>query len=472
MLFNSNFFVHIFIPILLIVYFLVFSYTKYPVKFGNSVLLFFSLLFYLCTGGKSIVILLTVIIFNYFMGILISREYKIKKLCLGIGVSGNIGVLLFFKYIGFLYDNVVSVLRLFSVDLDAKLVEVILPVGISFYIFQAISYLIDVYKKDVGVQYNFFEFTLYISFFPQLIAGPIVRYKTISNEIESREIQLTDVYEGACRFIYGLGKKVLIADIIGTSVDAIWGLPKENLSTGLAWSAAFLYTLQIYFDFSGYSDMAIGVGRIFGFHFNENFIHPYTAQNMRDFWKKWHISLSSFLREYIYIPLGGNRKGAARTYLNLLIIFFICGLWHGAAWNFVVWGIYHGMFLVIERVLKNKIGFAMKGVSGRIATFFLVMIGWLFFRAPTVSDAFSFIGIMFGKESLEGFQYYSFGYYIYPKIVCIALFAFVSSFFPFEKLRNWFYESRIKGVGAIVILLISMAFIADASFTPFIYFQF
>lgn len=348
--------------------------------------------------------------------------------------------------------------------------NIILPVGISFYIFQALSYVVDVYRKDVRAQKNLFSFALYISMFPQLVAGPIVRYSSVDKEISARVCTFEDVYHGICRFIFGLGKKVIIADILGQAVDSVWALPDSNLSTPLAWAGAVLYTLQIYFDFSGYSDMAIGIGRIIGFHFPENFVKPYTAENLTDFWRRWHVSLSTFLRDYLYIPLGGNRKGAVRTYINLLVVFTICGLWHGAAWNFVVWGIYHGLFRMLEYFLKDKFHFCCSGIVGRVFTLFVVCLGWVFFRAESVTRAFGYLGVMFGGEKLAGLQFYQFGYYVPVKVWVIALLA--TGLAVFRLPGKFRINDCAKGIAAVIVLLISMAYMSDASFTPFIYFQF
>lgn len=472
MLFSSNFFLYLFLPVLLIVYYFVFFFTETPVEFGNIIILEFSIIFYLCTGGRGIFVLLFVILFNFICALILDRVNKYKTIILAIGVMGNLGVLAYYKYSGFIYQNYIRIANIFSDHVSETVIDVLLPVGISFFTFQAMSYMIDVYREEVSVQKDFCKFALYIVLFPQLIAGPIVRYKTICNEINKRTIGIEDIYEGSCRFILGLGKKVLIADTLGSAVDAIWGLQLSNLTSALAWSAAFLYTLQIYYDFSGYSDMAIGLGRMFGFHIEENFVQPYISCNLTEFWRRWHISLSSFLKDYLYIPLGGNRGGTTRTYRNLLIVFIVCGLWHGAGWSFVVWGIYHGMFLIIERVLKHKYQFQMTGWFGRIVTFFVVMIGWIPFRSVSLTASFEFLKIMFGNEVLQGYQYYSYGYYVYAKIVVIALVAFIVAFVPLKKLRDRVAKSSWKGIGAVAILLLSMLYLSEASFTPFIYFQF
>lgn len=397
------------------------------------------------------------------------EKYR-KKILLIVTVGGDILLFLYFKYAIFIYENVLGLLRLFSQSFQTVTLNIILPVGISFYIFQALSYVVDVYRKDVRAQKNLFSFALYISMFPQLVAGPIVRYSSVDKEISARVCTFEDVYHGICRFIFGLGKKVIIADILGQAVDSVWALPDSNLSTPLAWAGAVLYTLQIYFDFSGYSDMAIGIGRIIGFHFPENFVKPYTAENLTDFWRRWHVSLSTFLRDYLYIPLGGNRKGAVRTYINLLVVFTICGLWHGAAWNFVVWGIYHGLFRMLEYFLKDKFHFCCSGIVGRVFTLFVVCLGWVFFRAESVTRAFGYLGVMFGGEKLAGLQFYQFGYYVPVKVWVIALLA--TGLAVFRLPGKFRINDCAKGIAAVIVLLISMAYMSDASFTPFIYFQF
>lgn len=468
MVFSSNFFIYVFFPLFLLFYFAAVKMFPKSTKAANAVILLFSMIFYFFTGGISILLLIATIVWNYGFALAIEK-YK-RKILLLIAVGGDILLFLYFKYAIFLYENMLSVLHLFSESFQTVTLNIILPVGISFYIFQALSYVVDVYREDVRAQRNFFSFALYISMFPQLVAGPIVRYSSIGREIGMRTCTFEDVYHGICRFIFGLGKKVIVADVLGQAVDSIWALPDNNLSTPLAWAGAVLYTLQIYYDFSGYSDMAIGIGRIIGFHFPENFVKPYTAENITDFWRRWHISLSTFLRDYLYIPLGGNRKGVARTYINLFVVFMLCGLWHGAAWNFVVWGIYHGLFRMLEYFLKDKCHFCCSGIVGRILTLFIVCLGWVFFRAETVAQAFSFLGVMFGGEKLTGLQFYQFGYYVPAKVWVIALLGIGLA--VFRTPRKLQINDCIKGIAAVVILLISMAYMSDASFSPFIYFQF
>lgn len=479
MLFNSNFFLYAFLPALLICYYLCNKLVvREKIHVLNGILLVFSVVFYICTGGMFIFLLLAVIFLNYSLGLLIDALKKrqlenITKIALIGAISSNIGLLLYYKYAGFLAENYVNLIRIFDKSYVGPVIEVALPVGISFFIFQAMSYVIDVYTDAVPVQKNIFRFALYIVLFPQLIAGPIVRYKTVCDEILDRKITTTDAFEGGCRFVLGLGKKVLIADVLGEAVDSVYALPSNQLTTILAWGAAFLYTLQIYYDFSGYSDMAIGLGRLFGFHFDENFVQPYTAENVNDFWKRWHISLSSFLKDYLYIPLGGNRNGARRTYINLILVFLVCGLWHGASWTFVIWGVYHGIFQIIERVLRNKYKFQMKSWWGRVISFIIVMMGWILFRAESLSKALEIYRALLGKISISGFQYYSTSFYFTPRIIIIGMLAFVLAFMPFKKVRAWILEhDKMRSVLAICVLIMSMAYMSDASFTPFIYFQF
>lgn len=475
MIFNSNFFIYIFLPALLILFYLSVYVTRGQ-KFGNYIILLFSLLFYICTGGWCTLILLGVVILNYMFGIVmessICERKNNRKIVMILAVVCDIGILGYFKYASFVYENFAYIAKIINSEYVTRTIDVVLPVGISFFTFQALSYVIDVYRGEVIAQRNIFKFALYLTLFPQLVAGPIVRYSTVCEEIEERRITIEGIYDGLFRFVFGLGKKVLIADCLGTAVDKIWNLSLLELTTPLAWSAAFLYTLQIYFDFSGYSDMAIGLGRMLGFHFQENFERPYTSSNINEFWKRWHISLSSFLKDYLYIPLGGNRKGAAITYRNLVIVFLVCGLWHGAAWNFIIWGVYHGIFQVIERLLRQKCNFQIKGILGRIVTFFIVMMGWVLFRATSLKNAFDFYGVMFGRVQISDWQYYTYNYYIYFKIIVVGIFAFVVSFFPLTRTREILSNTVVKGIGIIFILILSMAYMSDASFTPFIYFQF
>lgn len=490
MLFNSNLFLYLFFPALLAIYFgttLVYrkcmacgseNLTKDRADIaanhaGNWILLIFSLLFYACTGLRFLGLLILMVLVNYGIGLSMdTSDGRRRRIILILGAAANLGCLFVFKYLIFTLDNFFVLLNRLGNGGFKNTLSIMLPVGISFYLFQSLSYIIDVYRGKVEIQRSFFKLLLYVSFFPQLIAGPIVRYSTVQQEIDHRRLKFDDIYYGMCRFCFGLGKKVLIADFLGKTVDEIFALHYATFTTPLAWAGAMLYTLQIYYDFSGYSDMAIGMGRIFGFHFDENFILPYSSKNVTEFWRRWHISLSSFLRDYLYIPLGGSRRGAVRTYRNLLIVFLLCGLWHGAAWTFIFWGAYHGAFLIFERVMRDRFHFQLKGIVGNAVTLLIVMAGWVFFRSNTLSDAVGYLSVMAGFDRLSGIQYFRFNYYVYGKVVAVAVFAAAAAILPFAKLRERLRGTVWQGVAAVGILFISMAFMSNASFTPFIYFQF
>lgn len=330
---------------------------------------------------------------NWLFGLLIdrSRDNPVKnKLVLALGITLNLLPLLFFKYGNFVVNNLNTLLTQINFSI-IEIDQIHLPIGISFFTFQAISYIVDVYRKTTDVQRRPVNLALYISLFPQLIAGPIVRYHDVAKQIVQRTVSLNDFQYGLYRFVTGLGKKVLIANNIGAVADHIFSLPPETLPAGLLWLGMLTYTLQIYYDFSAYSDMAIGLGRMFGFHFLENFNYPYCSSSIQDFWRRWHISLSSWFRDYLYIPLGGNRKGTTRMYFNLITVFFLCGLWHGASWTFVIWGLYHGLFLVLERGFLGKLIKTLPLIIRHTYALLVVMIGWVFFRAETLEQAVHYI---------------------------------------------------------------------------------
>ena len=355
-------------------------------KVKNGLLLAASLLFYAYGEPVYVLLMLESALINYIFACLLSVHRK--KWILSLAVIVNLGLLGVFKYTGFLLTNLNALL-----GLSLTVPQIALPIGISFFTFQALSYVIDVYRDDVAVQKNYGKLLLYISFFPQLIAGPIVRYKDIAREIDERTVDARQIAFGLRRFIAGLGKKVLIANAMGAAADYIFNHGAANLNILGAWIGAVAYLMQIYYDFSAYSDMAIGLGKMFGFHFKENFNHPYIASTVQEFWRRWHISLSSFFRDYVYIPLGGNRKGKLRTVLNRIIVFFLTGLWHGANWTFVIWGLFHGFFLLLEEfvpVIKK-----LPKVLRHIYTLLAVTIGFVIFRADTMGEAALFIARMF-----------------------------------------------------------------------------
>lgn len=383
MIFSSLVFLCIFLPVTYILYMFLPS-----LRLKNGLLIVVSLMFY--AYGEPVYVLLMIFsaFLNFLCARLIAGRKEHKKMFLAAGLAVNLGILGIFKYAAFFVRTCNS---LFGVDMPEPALS--LPIGISFFTFQALSYVIDVYRENVAVQRSFFKVLLYISFFPQLIAGPIVKYRDISEEIDNRTQSPEQSAEGMRRFICGLSKKVLIANTMGSVADHVFAAELSQVNILAAWLGAIAYLLQIYYDFSGYSDMAIGLGRMFGFHFRENFMYPYGASSVREFWRRWHISLSTWFKEYLYIPLGGNRKGRARTCLNKIIVFFFTGLWHGADWTFVLWGLYHGMFLLFEEYvpLVKK----MPKFLAHIYTLLVVCAGFVMFRADTVSQGFYFIRQMF-----------------------------------------------------------------------------
>ena len=342
MLFSSMTFIYVFMPILCVIYFVL------PKKLNNTVLLIASLTFYAWGEPRFLLVMLFTILINYVVGILIenssNRSSFQNKFVLTVGILLNLSILGYFKYFNFIVENIGYV---FKVNFD--LVKVVLPLGISFYTFQSLSYLVDIYRGEAKAQKNIFKLALFITLFPQLIAGPIVKYQEICDQLDNRKVYFDDLIYGVKRFIIGLSKKMLIANTCGEIADKIFIQNPENFSTSVAWLGAISYTLQIYFDFSGYSDMAIGLGHIFGFKFKENFNYPYISKTITEFWRRWHISLSTWFKQYLYIPLGGNRISLKRTYVNLFIVFLATGVWHGASWNFVVWGLWNAFFIIIER---------------------------------------------------------------------------------------------------------------------------
>ncbi len=382
MVFSSLVFLCIFLPTVFLIYTIVPS-----LKFRNGLLIIASLAFY--AYGEPVYVLLMIFssLINYVCARLVTSKTK-GKAVLAAAVVINLGILAVFKYSGFFVESLNNL-----TGMSIPVPQIALPIGISFFTFQALSYVIDVYRKTVEPQKNYFYVLLYITFFPQLIAGPIVKYRDISEQITSRQQSVEKIAEGLRRFICGLAKKVLIANTMGQTADVIFSAGEGYLSILTAWIGALAYLFQIYYDFSGYSDMAIGLGKMFGFDFKENFNYPYGAVSVRDFWRKWHISLSTWFKEYLYIPLGGNRKGRLRTVVNRLIVFFCTGLWHGASWTFVIWGIYHGLFLLLEEFVP-VLGRLPKVVN-HIYTLLAVTVGFVIFRADTITQGFEFIGNMF-----------------------------------------------------------------------------
>ena len=467
MVFSSLVFLWLFLPVVFALYFTA------KEQYRNVILLIASLFFYAWGEPVYVLVMILSIIVNCFCGLKIgaAEEHK-RKRALFWGVFVNLALLGVFKYTGFFTENVNAI---FGLQVEVK--HLPLPIGISFYTFQSISYLVDIYRRVCEPQRNIIKMGLFISFFPQLIAGPILKYYDIASQIDKRQVTLPLFNEGAVRFLQGLAKKVIIANIMAKTADEIFALGLNDLSTPAAWIGIIAYTFQIYFDFSGYSDMAIGLGKMFGFHIHENFNYPYTATSIKDFWRRWHISLSTWFKEYLYIPLGGNREGTLKTYRNLMIVFFLTGLWHGASWNFVVWGLFHGTFLVLERIfpIEKMLHFRL---LKSIYALLVVMVGWVFFRAETLGAACDYLKRMFVPYNME-----SYSKYLSNEFVYVAILAFVCCGFGAMLYRKIFAAMKRDGWGDVLIKALNPAFcaviayfsvllLASNTYNPFIYFRF
>lgn len=462
MVFTSISFIYYFLPLLLIFYFVV------PKKFRNIILLMFSVLFYFYGEPKYILLMLIEVLISYVVGLLIDK-YKSKNILI-IGIF--IHVLLFgiFKYFNFV---IINVNNLFHSNLN--LLNVVLPIGISFYTFQIISYEIDVYNKKVNVQNNILKYFLYVFLFPQLIAGPIVRYQDVNNEIDNRNVTFEMFANGLRRFIIGLSKKVIIANNLGELCNIYLNLGDKSVL--FTWIFAISYMLQIYFDFSGYSDIAIGLGKMLGFNFPENFNYPYMAKSITDFWRRWHMTLSSWFRDYVYIPLGGNKKGVLKQIRNILIVWSLTGLWHGASWNFIVWGLYFGILLILEKfILKKYFSNVPKFIKG-IYTLFLVMISFVIFQGDSLSSAFNIIKGLFGLNG-ELFitnvtLYYLKGYVLFIVLGVIGSTNYVKNLVI--KISNGKGKKIInilEPIYLLILLIIVTMYLIDSSYNPFLYFRF
>jgi len=472
MVFSSIFFLTYFLPTFLLVY----HFT--PRESKNLVALLASILFYAWGAPEFLGIALGSILIDFYIVKAIYRgSSKIKKQLLWLSIIINVGLLLYYKYFNFFIETTNQILTNFGIE-SIGWTSIVLPIGISFYTFQKLSYTIDVYRQVRSPLKKLIDYALYILLFPQLIAGPIVRFQEIASQFTDRDINnYTDKLYGFYRFSIGLGKKVLIANVLGEQADQIFDLEPVNLNSSLAWIGILCYTFQIYFDFSGYSDMAIGLGRLMGFHFPENFNSPYISQSISEFWRRWHITLSSWMRDYLYIPLGGNQvKSKLRLFLNLWIVFLISGLWHGAAWTFILWGAFHGLFLIADRLFLNQLTQYI-GKAGRVfLTFIIVMTGWVLFRADTLSQAIDFAKTM-----------YSFNFAPIPNFasleLLITLFIGITlSFLLIVPSLNSFYSKFSNGTSTInslskffiscILFAFSIAAISGSDFNPFIYFRF
>lgn len=476
MVFSSVIFLCLFLPIVLGGYYLL---PKREAK--NLWLIAASLLFYAFSGLWYVLLLLFSVFCNYLAGLFVSG----RKGVLYVAVAVNLGVLGVFKYLIFL---VRTVDQLPGVAIAVP--SIVLPVGISFFTFQGLSYVIDVYRNERLKSTRFRDVLLYIALFPQLVAGPIVRYEDVADEIKGRRHTLEQLANGLRRFIIGLSKKLLIADVCGSVVTLIYSAERSVLDSRTAWLAAVCYLIQIYFDFSGYSDMAIGLGLCFGFHFKENFNYPYISASIQEFWRRWHISLSTWFREYLYIPLGGNRKGKAKTYRNKLMVFFCTGLWHGANWTFIIWGLWHGFFIVAEDAAKKLFGLGKHGKNRRnpvetvlkhLYTLLVVLIGFVIFRADNMGQAFSMIGAMFSGIRVSAQTGLLLAQCLTPLTMFALLFGLVGStpVLPMvcrkaeQQTGSVYVCLRVLSyVGALVLLLVDILHLSAASYVPFIYFQF
>ena len=470
MVFSSPVFVFLFLP-------LVYAADKLlPLRAKNYVLILASLVFYAWGEPVFILLMMISVTANYVLALLIEKNRQQKKAMrawLAVCVIVNLGMLFVFKYANFFVANVNVLLGTSIPGPDIRL-----PIGISFYTFQAMSYVIDVYRDVSKAQKNYANVLLYISFFPQLIAGPIVKYHDIALQIQSRTETAEKTVAGLKRFTVGLAKKLLIANAMGAVADKAFALPLGDVGIGVAWLGALTYSLQIYFDFSGYSDMAIGLAKLFGFDLKENFLYPYTAGSIKQFWRKWHISLSTWFKEYLYIPLGGNRRGTARTVFNLVFVFFCTGLWHGAEWTFVVWGLFHGLFLMLERVGVIKPDrFKPKWLSS-VYTLLVVVTAFTIFRAETLSQGFGYIARMFSGFTASEASLRFLSETLTPVVIAFGVLGIVGSTplpkIIYERIRS--RTSRLAEYGAMIATLALLAVCALAlssqTYNPFIYFRF
>lgn len=466
MVFSSTIFLCVYLPLVLLGYYIC------PKKGRNLFLLIVSLVFYAWGEPKYVFLMIFSILVNYIFGRLMDKNrgrQKRMKLLLVLSVVIDLGLLSVFKYTDFVITNINAI---FGSSFD--LLNIALPIGISFYTFQAMSYTIDVYRDDVRVQKNLIDFGMYITMFPQLIAGPIVRYADVQDQLAERSVTTADFSEGVMRFVVGLGKKVLLANQMGAVWSDIYALGGD-VSALMAWTGAIAYTFQIYFDFSGYSDMAIGLGRMFGFKFPENFRYPYQSVSITDFWRRWHITLSTWFKEYLYIPLGGNRRGLARQALNLLIVWSLTGFWHGAGWNFVMWGLYYFVILFIEKLFLLKALDKLPKFFRHVYALVLIIIGWVIFASDDVSVLLPYLGSMFGANgAIGGMDVYT----LLTKAVLLIICCIASTELP-KKLflsaagaMNEKAAFTLKSVLMIALLALSMILLIGDSYNPFLYFRF
>ncbi len=467
MVFSSLTFIFLYLPIVLLLYYIA------PWKAKNFILLITGLIFYAWGEPYYVIIMIISTLIDYTAGLLINKfndKPKIRRIFLILSVVMNLSLLFTFKYSSFIITNINSIfgLKLFNPNLP-------LPIGISFYTFQSMSYTIDLYLGNIKVQKNFTKFAAYVTMFPQIVAGPIVRYEDVERELEDRQINITLIGEGVGHFVKGLAKKVLIANNIGMLWTTVKAMEITSLSTLTAWIGILAFTFQIYFDFSGYSDMAIGLGKMLGFHFPQNFDYPYTSRSISEFWRRWHITLGSWFRSYVYIPLGGNREGTAKTLRNLLIVWALTGLWHGASWNFIIWGLYFGIIIILERLFLRSILEKIPAAISTAYSFILVVFGWVLFETNTLADAGRYIKAMFGAYG--GFIDTNARYLLTTNIVMFAI-CIILSTRVLEQVGEYIatklpvlYQYSAP-VLEVILMIICTAYLVDSTYNPFLYFRF
>jgi alginate O-acetyltransferase complex protein AlgI len=474
MVFSNLFFLFVFLPIVLVLYFVL------KREWRNYWLLLVSLFFYAWGEPKYVVLMMLSIMLNYVFGLLVEKytgQRKLKLFLLWMAIVGNLGILGFYKYANFFVNQFNIIFRT-----DFEIEAIPLPIGISFYTFQALSYVVDVYRKDAKVQRNFFDLALYVSLFPQLVAGPIVRYNTVAEEIKTRIITRDGFADGVKRFILGLAKKVILANPLGQIADGIFNGNPGDMSVTTVWVGIIAYTLQIYFDFSGYSDMAIGLGKMFGFNFLENFNYPYISRSISEFWRRWHISLSSWFRDYVYIPLGGNRVSKVKFYRNLLIVWTITGFWHGASLTFLSWGLYYGVIISLERLGLGKVLEKTWRPIQHLYVILIVMIGWVFFRADSFSYSFSYIKVMFGLSTNQWFDgsdyirlHDNWIILLLAVILSLPVFPFIKKKMETIRMESGFIalssELALTGYYFLLLLVVTILLV-NSTYNPFIYFRF
>lgn len=458
MVFSSVLFLFYFLPAVILLYFLV------PRKAKNFILFAVSLFFYGWGEPVYISIMLFSTFFDYYNGLMIEKydhDEKKRRFFLILSVVGNLLILGFFKYTDMVMGTFNNIF-----GMEVPLLNIALPIGISFYTFQTMSYSIDVYRREAKAQRNVIDFGCYVTMFPQLIAGPIVRYQSIAEELNDRKETFDGFYEGICKFVCGLSKKVLLANNIGFLWDTIKGLPQSEMSAALSWLGITAFAFQIYFDFSGYSDMAIGLGKMFGFSFPENFNYPYISKSITEFWRRWHISLGTWFREYLYIPLGGNRVSIPKHIINLIIVWFLTGLWHGASYNFIVWGLYYGILLIIEKFVLKKWLEKMPNFISHIYTLFFVLIGWVFFAFDSLSECVNYLKTMFGIDTVLINQTFLYNMLSYLPMIIILIIACMPII---KKLK---INKYVMMAVCLVGFTLCVAYIVNSSYNPFLYFRF